>query len=53
MKRNVVLANAALAIQVADGELTYDLALQKAVNSLNGGAAFESLQQLIKISADA
>lgn len=53
VKRNVVLANAALAIQVADGKLTYDLALQKAEEALKSGAAFDAFQQLIKISADA
>ncbi|MBK7007444.1 MAG: anthranilate phosphoribosyltransferase [Saprospiraceae bacterium] len=36
VKRNVVLANAALAIQTADGELTYDMAFHKADHSLKG-----------------
>lgn len=53
VKRDVVLANAALAIQVADDGLTYDLALHKAEEALKGGAALDAFQQLIKISADA
>lgn len=51
VKKDVVIANAALAIQVADSELSYPQSLKKAHASLTEGAALDAFEKLIKISA--
>jgi len=49
-QKNVVLANAALAIQCADSSLNLQQAVAKARGSLEGGLAYQSFNKLVEIN---
>lgn len=48
--KSVVLANSAIAIQCIDSKISYNEALEKAKDSLNGGKALSTFKKLIELS---